>query len=343
MLRLYELRRAAEREPLDSGVAAGTALAASPDSRLLAVGGRRGEVQLRRERDLVQLLGPGDGGPTLQLAFSRDGALLAALSSRLALWSVAEQRPLDLPALAGTSFAWLPERRLLLADGRRLSLVGPEFSATALPEVHAGALRAVAASPDGSRWATAGDDRVVRLWDGASRAPLQSLDGHEEPVLALAFSATGRYLASGSLDGSVRLWDVQTGRLVRALDTAPWTPGQVLALAFGALGEGAVSREVLFASNTQARLLAWEVPSGALRISQMALSGQKWTALAPLPGALALLSSDGVLKRMPTVGEEALAPPEQALDMILRDYKLRRDEELVLVRDQDALRPAGQR
>jgi WD40 repeat protein len=37
-----------------------------------------------------------------------------------------------------------------------------------------------------------------------------SLIGHEEFLMALAFSPDGRFLASGSNDGSVRLWDVET-------------------------------------------------------------------------------------------------------------------------------------
>jgi ATP-dependent Clp protease ATP-binding subunit ClpC len=53
----------------------------------------------------------------------------------------------------------------------------------------------------------------VRLWDPASGAELRRCTGHENSVLSVAWSADGRWLASGSADGTVRLWDPASGTL----------------------------------------------------------------------------------------------------------------------------------
>jgi len=41
-----------------------------------------------------------------------------------------------------------------------------------------------------------------------------ALQSHTEPIWSLSWSPDGRYIASGSHDGSVRVWDVGTGNNV---------------------------------------------------------------------------------------------------------------------------------
>ena len=51
----------------------------------------------------------------------------------------------------------------------------------------------------------------MRWWDGATAAPIATLEGHSGSVRSLSFSPDGSWLASGSDDGTVRLWNCASG------------------------------------------------------------------------------------------------------------------------------------
>ena len=56
------------------------------------------------------------------------------------------------------------------------------------------------------------------LWDARSGSKRSSLTGHTNYVNDLTFSPDGTLLASAGSDGSIRIWDVQTGTELGALD-----------------------------------------------------------------------------------------------------------------------------
>ncbi|HSH14717.1 MAG TPA: WD40 repeat domain-containing protein, partial [Verrucomicrobiae bacterium] len=73
-----------------------------------------------------------------------------------------------------------------------------------------------ALSPDG-QWVVTLGDSSVRLWDGAGGAKLLDLPGHTFHVVSARFNSTGQWLATGSWDGTARVWETVTGRSLAVL------------------------------------------------------------------------------------------------------------------------------
>jgi hypothetical protein len=174
------------------------ALAYRPDGKLLAAGTHR-EVLLVdvASADVVAKL-PGQLAKLTALAFSGDGRRLAVASGA--------------PGTAG-------EVRLYALPSGGLPATQPE---RVLP-AHADVIYALAFSPDGGVLASAGYDRLIKLWDVTRGKELRVLKDHSDTVYGLAFSPDGKLLVSGSADRAVKVWDAGTGgRLATLADATDW-------------------------------------------------------------------------------------------------------------------------
>ena len=67
---------------------------------------------------------------------------------------------------------------------------------------------AVAISERGTYGASSSEDAVVVLWNFAGGGKPVRLRQHDQPVDAMAFSPDGRWLATGSRDAVIRLYDL---------------------------------------------------------------------------------------------------------------------------------------
>lgn len=79
-------------------------------------------------------------------------------------------------------------------------------------------VRSVVFSNTGSQLLAAGEDGTVQLWSLAQRERMHTFTGHASDVNSVAFSPVDSCtFASGSSDGTARLWDLNTGKWTRKL------------------------------------------------------------------------------------------------------------------------------
>lgn len=101
----------------------------------------------------------------------------------------------------------------------------PEQDDAVVKIPHAQPVRSVALSPADRRvLATTGQGNDAVLWSieagffGTIRCvERRRLKGHTESVMQVAFSSDGKYIATGSYDGTVRIWSAPRGDLVHSL------------------------------------------------------------------------------------------------------------------------------
>ncbi|MBI1913628.1 MAG: serine/threonine protein kinase [Planctomycetes bacterium] len=148
---------------------------------------------------------------------------------------------------------------------------------------HIGTVRKVAVSRDGTRLATGGSDRAVRIWDLPGRRLLHTLPPLPGTVNGLAFSADGRLLAVGGEgpagSGTIRLFDPGTGELRREL---PGHKQRVTAVAFAPGGR------LLASAGADGTLKFWDPQAGRETASETLSFGDYAVSLAFAPNGKTL-------------------------------------------------------
>ena len=161
---------------------------------------------------------------------------------------------------------FLPDgTRLVMADGRiaesgtvRIADIS-SGAVTASWAAHTDTIFDLAVSGDGKILATAGGDKLVKMWDLATHKEIARLEGHVTQVLTLAFDAKSAALVSAGADQQIKVWDVKTHERMTSLGThttpinaVAWSPAENAVVAVTEAGGAFRYTEIQAASGVAA-------------------------------------------------------------------------------------------
>lgn len=200
-----------------------TALALSPDGKLLAVGGYKVVRLYDPSTGELQRVLSGCADQVQSLTWESNGKRLAAAggvpgeSGEVALFEVATGKILK--RLSGhadvvVSVSWrtgTDELATGALDKTAALWNAATGQRTRLLKDHADTVLAVAFSPSGEFLATASADRTAKLYRMSDGVRVAALNAHQDAIYRLAFSPDSKRLATASADKTVRIWSVKNG------------------------------------------------------------------------------------------------------------------------------------
>lgn len=217
----------------------------SPDGQLLAASGNDGMLKLwdvktnKELKSLVHRDSPKIDMATYAFIFSRDGKQIYAGNGdgTISVWDVAsgkEIRNWQAHPNITLKLAISPDYRRLVSLGDALVKVWDTstwkeiatlsipraaesiYEASALAISHNGKLIAASyVELDSKRTAYLAVNTIV--WNAKTGEKLFTLSGHKFDINGLIFTPDDRYLLSGSVDTTIKFWDMHNGQLTRTI------------------------------------------------------------------------------------------------------------------------------
>lgn len=243
--RVWDLATGNELHKLGGFRCAVKAVEFSPDGRTVAASGNDGMLKLwdvktgKELKSLVHRNSPNIDMATYALVFSRDGKQIYAGNGdgTISVWNIASGKELrNWKAHENMVFRLTPssDHRRLISFGdmvvkvwdtttwralRTLAIPRTEKTSSFSSSVaisHNGKLIAASYVEFDQKQTTYLAINTI-VWDAKTGNKLFAMSGHKFDVNATIFSRDDRFLLTGSVDGTIRFWDMRTGAPVRTI------------------------------------------------------------------------------------------------------------------------------
>ena len=207
-----------------------SALAASPWSPLVAVGGQMQVSLYHSQSGQLQGVIPFPEGEPQSITFSRDGKLILIAGGRHSVSGCAALYEIT----TGNRIARVgDELDIVFAadisdDNQLIAMAGPQKIVRVFETLtgilkyeqkkHTDWIYAVRFSPDGLLLATADRASGLVVWESQSGRLFQDLAGHKGEIRSIAWRPDSQALVSASFDGTIKMWDMNEGKLIKSWD-----------------------------------------------------------------------------------------------------------------------------
>ncbi len=219
----------------------------------------------------VEKIFKGHTGPVHSITFSTDGRTIASSGLEVILWDVASGK-------ATKKIHWGSQALAYSNDGGTL---------------------AFATTDPGRPW--------IEIWDIKKGQLVQSLNStHVSLIMSLAFSPDGKFVATGSADKKIELWDIATGRSLKMLTGHA---NYVSSLVFSP------DSKTLFSGSGDRTIKLWDITSGELKSTLQGHSDHVLSiAVSPDGKTLVSGSADKSVRLWQAASENDVLTQERAKD-----------------------------
>ena len=220
-------------------------IALSPDGGQLAVATGIGVWLYNTQTGAEIALLTGHTEWVTSVAYSPNGETLASASNReIRLWNPSTQEhKTTFIGQSIRSLAYSPDgKTLAVGRWRGVDLLNAQTGERQLSlDGHTETVHSLAFTSDGKKLASASrynEDKPVRLWNARTGKLLRTFIGHTRSLHSLVFSPNDTKLVGGGRDGTIHVWNPNTGKKTRTIkewsDSLAYSPdGRKIALSQG--------------------------------------------------------------------------------------------------------------